>query len=280
MTKKGISNDLRSSAFTRGLIVLLSVALLYLPMLAIAVLSFNKARFGTSWQGFTFDWYSRLWHDEVVLRAARNTLILAVGSTLIATILGTTLAIGIARYRWPRTIEGGLSTLIHLPIVTPDIIFAAALVVAFRTLRAMTGLFELGLTTMIIAHVTFQISFVALVVRARLATIEPEIEEAARDLYASTFDVVRKVLLPLIMPGIVAGAMLAFTLSLDDFVISFFTAGPDSTTLPIYIFSSLKRGLSPEVHAISTVLFVATAALAVALQLLSARRPTSGPAGD
>src|SRR6185295_17810946 len=140
------------------------------------------------------------------------------------------LALGIARYRWPRTIEGGLSTLIHLPVVTPDIIFAAAMVVAFRTLRAMTGLFELGLTTMIIAHVTFQISFVALVVRARLATIEPEIEEAARDLYASTFDVVRKVLLPLIAPGIVAGALLAFTLSLDDFVISFFTSGPDSVT--------------------------------------------------
>jgi spermidine/putrescine transport system permease protein len=171
---------LRSSAFIRGFIVLLSVALLYLPMLAIAVLSFNKARFGTSWQGFTFDWYARLWRDDVVLRAARNTLVLAVGSTVVATIVGTTLAIGIARYRWPRTIEGGLSTLIHLPIVTPDIIFAAALVVAFRTLRALTGLFELGLTTMIIAHVTFQISFVALVVRARLATIEPEIEEAAR----------------------------------------------------------------------------------------------------
>jgi spermidine/putrescine transport system permease protein len=249
--------------------MLLGLALLYVPLLAVAVLSFNRARFGSAWQGFTIDWYARLWHDEVVLRAARNTVLLAVVSTLVSTILGTTLALGIARYRWPGAIEGGLSTLIHLPIVTPDIIFAAALVVAFRTLRALTGLFELGLTTMIIAHVTFQISFVALVVRARLATIEPEIEEAARDLYAGTFDVVTKVLLPLIAPGIVAGAMLAFTLSLDDFVISFFTAGPDSTTLPIYIFSSLKRGLSPEVHAISTIIFLVTAILAVTLQLLT-----------
>jgi spermidine/putrescine transport system permease protein len=250
----------------------LGIALLYLPILAIAVLSFNSARFGTRWQGFTSDWYARLWHDDVIQRAARNTLILAIASTTVATVLGTTLALGVARFRWPRVIEGALSTLIHLPIVTPDIIFAAALVVAFRTLRAMTGLFELGLTTMIIAHVTFQISFVALVVRARLATIEPEIEEAARDLYAGTFDVVRKILLPLLAPGIVAGALMAFTLSLDDFVISFFTAGPDSTTLPIYIFSSLKRGLSPEVHAISTVIFIASAALAVAVQAFSPER--------
>jgi spermidine/putrescine transport system permease protein len=245
------------------------VGLLYLPLLAVAVLSFNRARFGVGWQGFTFDWYARLWHNDVVLRAARNTLILAVASTAISTVLGTMLALGIARYRWPRRIENAFSTLVHLPIVTPDIIFAAALVVAFRTLRAMTGLFELGLATMIIAHVTFQISFVALVVRARLATIEPEIEEAARDLYAGTFDVVRKVLLPLIAPGIVAGALLAFTLSLDDFVISFFTSGPESATLPIYIFSSLKRGISPEIHAISTILFVGTAVLALALQPLT-----------
>lgn len=242
------------------------VALLYLPLLAVAVLSFNRSRFGVAWQGFTIDWYTRVLHNDVVLRSAWNTLLLAVGSTALSTILGTMLALGVARSRWPRRVEDAFAALIHLPIVTPDIIFAAALVVAFRALRAMTGLFELGLVTMIIAHVTFQISFVALVVRARLETIEPEIEEAARDLYAGTFDVVRKILLPLIWPGIVAGALLAFTLSLDDFVISFFTSGPDSVTLPIYIFSSLKRGISPEIHAISTIIFAVTAMLAVALQ--------------
>src|SRR5439155_16310645 len=142
-------------------------ALLYLPLLAVAGLSFHRSRFGISWQGFTFDWYSRLWQNDVVLHAARNTLILAVASTAIATLLGTMLALGIARFRWPRAVENAFDTIVHLPIVTPDIIFAAALVVAFRALRALTGLFELGLTTMIIAHVTFQISFVALVVRAR-----------------------------------------------------------------------------------------------------------------
>ena len=259
------------SARTHAVVSIVGLALLYLPLLAVAAMSFNRSRFGVTWQGFTFDWYQRLWQNDIVLHAARNTFALAIASTVISTILGTMLALGMSRYRWPRRAQSALTTLIHLPIVTPDIIFAAAMVVAFRFLRSLSDLFELGLTTMIIAHVTFQISFVALVVRARLATIEPEIEEAARDLYASTFDVVRKVLLPLIAPGIVAGALLAFTLSLDDFVISFFTSGPDSVTLPIYIFSSLKRGLSPEIHAISTLVFLATTFLAVALQLFSAR---------
>jgi spermidine/putrescine transport system permease protein len=260
-----------SSPIFRAVITWLSLALLYVPMLAIAGMSFNRSRFGVAWQGFTLEWYRRLWHDEVVLSAARNTLILAAASTALATVLGTMLALGVARFRWPAWADRALSTLIHLPIVTPDIIFAAALLVAFRLLRTLTGLFELGLVTMIIAHVTFQVSFVALVVRARLATIEPEIEEAARDLYAGTFAVFRLVLLPLLMPGIVAGALLAFTLSIDDFVISFFTFGPGSATLPIYIYSSLKRGLSPEIHAISTIIFLATTVLAVALQWVERR---------
>ncbi len=263
-----------ATSHVNGVVTAVGVALLYLPLLAVAVLSFNRSRFGVGWQGFTIDWYARVLHDEVVMRSAWNTLLLAVGSTALSTLLGTMLALGIARYRWPRRIEHALATLIHLPIVTPDIIFAAALVVAFRALRALTGLFELGLETMIIAHVTFQISFVALVVRARLETIGPEIEEAARDLYAGTFDLVTKILLPLIRPGIVAGALLAFTLSLDDFVISFFTSGPDSVTLPIYIFSSLKRGISPEIHAISTIIFTVTAMLAVALQSLTRKCET------
>jgi spermidine/putrescine transport system permease protein len=263
---------MRRAARPNAVVTFIGIAMLYMPLLAVAVLSFNRSRFGVAWQGFTTDWYVRLWNNDVVLHAARNTLILAVASTAISTLLGTMLALGIARYRWPRRVESAFATIIHLPIVTPDIIFAAALVVAFRTLRALTGLFELGLLTMIIAHVTFQISFVALVVRARQATIEPEIEEAARDLYAGTFDVVRKVLLPLIAPGIVAGALLAFTLSLDDFVISFFTSGPESATLPIYIFSSLKRGISPEIHAISTAVFLVTAVLAVGIQLLTGGR--------
>jgi spermidine/putrescine transport system permease protein len=265
-------STLRRSSRINALSTIVGVALLYLPLLAVAVMSFNRSRFGVSWQGFTLDWYRRLRDDDVVLHAARNTLVLAIASTLVSTFLGTMLALGLSRYRWPRAIQSAFATLIHLPIVTPDIIFAAAMIVAFRTLRAMTGLFELGLATMIIAHVTFQISFVALVVRARLATIDREIEEAARDLYASTWQLVWRVLLPLILPGIVAGALLAFTLSLDDFVISFFTSGPESATLPIYIFSSLKRGISPEVHAISTLIFLATTLLAVALQGMSGHR--------
>jgi spermidine/putrescine transport system permease protein len=250
----------------------IGMALLYLPMLAVMVLSFNRSRLGITWGGFTFDWYTKAWNNEVVLHALRNTLVLAGVSTLIATVLGSMLAIGIARYPWPSVVQKGFGTLVHLPVVTPDIIFAAALVVVFRLLRELTGWFNLGMGTMIIAHVTFQIAFVALVVRARLATIDPEIEEAARDLYASTWDVMTRVLLPLLAPGIVAAAMLAFTLSLDDFVISFFTSGPESATLPIYIFSSLKRGISPEIHAVSTAIFLVTSLLAVGLQWVAGQR--------
>jgi len=244
------------------------LALLYLPLLAVIGLSLNRSRLGVRWGGITLRWYGQLWHNEAILHSAANTLILACASTIIATILGSTLAIGMQRFPWSMNLRRVFSTTIHLPIVTPDIIFAAAMMAIFRIARELTGFFELGLTTMIIAHVTFQISFVALVVRARLETIEPEIEEAARDLYAGSWDVFRRVLLPLLWPGIVAGALLAFTLSLDDFVISFFTSGPESATLPIYIFSSLKRGISPDIHALSTIIFVVTAILAVALQVM------------
>jgi len=244
------------------------LVVLYLPLVAVMVLSVNRSRLGFTWSGVTFAWYRQLWGDEAVLSAARNTVILAIVSTVVATILGTMLAIGMGRFTWSPRLSRFFSTTIHLPIVTPDIIFAAALLVIFRLIDEATGRLKFGLLTMIIAHVTFEISFVALVVRARLATIEPEIEEAARDLYAGSGDVLRRVLLPLLAPGIVAGGLLAFTLSLDDFVISFFTSGPGSATLPIYIFSSLKRGISPEIHALSTIIFVVTAGLAVALQVM------------
>jgi spermidine/putrescine transport system permease protein len=141
-------------------------------------------------------------------------------------------------------------------------------------LRAVSSIFNPGLLTMIVAHVTFQIAFVALVVQSRLATIGRTLEEAARDLYADTWILLRRVMLPLLMPGIVAGAMLAFTLSLDDFVISFFTAGPDSTTLPIFIFASVRRGVTPEIHALSTLIFLVTVLLVIGIERLTRYRAT------
>ena len=241
---------------------------LYLPMVAVGVFSVNAARHGLSWRGFTLEWYARLFRNEYVLDAAWNTLVLAVASTLVATVLGTLLAIGISRFPWPPGLRRFLDISLYLPVVTPDIILAAALVVALGVLRGISDLFKPGLAAMIIGHITFQVAFVALVVQGRLATIGRALEEAARDLYADTWTLLRRVMLPLLMPGIVAGAMLAFTLSLDDFVISFFTAGPDSTTLPIFIYASVRRGVTPEIHALSTLVFLGTVVLAVAVQRL------------
>ncbi|MFA5258237.1 MAG: ABC transporter permease, partial [Opitutales bacterium] len=191
---------------------------LYLPMLCVAVFSVNASKMGLKWGGATLDWYLKLIHNEVILNAAWNTLFLAVVSTAVSTVIGTMLAIGMFRFPWSRSAAGKLNVLLHLPVVTPDIIFAVALVIAFSVIRYLTGLFDLGMGSMIVGHVTFQISFVALAVRGRLELIGHDVEEAACDLYAGYGRVLTKVLLPMLKPGIIAGAMLAFTLSLDDFV--------------------------------------------------------------
>jgi spermidine/putrescine transport system permease protein len=248
---------------------------LYIPLLCVAIFSVNASKYGLDWGGFTLSWYAKMFHNEVILRAALNTLILGVVSTVVSTVLGTMLALGMYRFPWSKRVLGNLDTILHLPVVTPDIIFAVALVIAFSVIRALTGLFELGLASMIVGHVTFQISFVALVVRGRMELIGHEVEEAAYDLYADHRRVLFKILLPLLKPGILAGAMLAFTLSLDDFVISFFTAGPKSTTLPLFIYASLKRGVTPEIHALSTVVMLLTIALVTVMQRITAKTGTS-----
>ena len=240
---------------------------LYLPSAAVAVFSFNQAKYGLEWKGFTWKWYAQLFRNQAVLDAAWNSLFTAGISTALATLLGTALALGVDRFPWPPRFKGAMDLVIHLPVVTPDIIMAAALVLTFSLFQALTGGLDMGRATLIIGHVTFQISFVALVVRSRLASLGRDLDEAARDLYASGLYLFLRVTLPLIWPGILAGAMLAFTLSLDDFIISFFTHGPDSVTLPIYIYSSIRRGISPEIHALSTLMLLVT----VALVLMAAR---------
>jgi spermidine/putrescine transport system permease protein len=242
---------------------------LYLPMLSVVMFSFNASDMGLKWGGFSLKWYQQLVHNELILRAAWNTLVLAVVSTAFSTVIGTMLAIGLYRFPWKKRTAGKLNVLLHLPVVTPDIIFAVALVIAFSVIRYTTGLFELGLTTMIVGHITFQIAFVALAVRGRLELIGHDVEEAACDLYAGYWRVLTRVLLPMLKPGIIAGAMLAFTLSLDDFVISFFTCGPKSTTLPLFIYASVKRGITPEIHALSTIVMLVTIASVALMQKLS-----------
>lgn len=258
-----------------------SLAVLYIPLLAVAVMSFNSTRYGQVWGGFTVDWYVKLLSNEKILLAAQNSAIVACVSTAIATIVGTLLAVGLRRLplgRWGRT---GADTLINLPTVTPDILLAASLVVAYKIFRTLVAyvapeskIFDPGLVTLIIGHVTFQVSFVAVVVGARLRAIGNEQFEAARDLYADTWGLWRRVLLPQLAPGIVGGALLAFTLSLDDFVVSFFISGPSSTTLPVLIYASVKRGVTPEIHALSTLIVGLTMLAIVGMAFLNRPRST------
>ncbi len=246
-----------------------ALALMLAPLLTTVVFSFNSARTGLAWEAFTLHWYAVLFSNAEIGKAVLNSLIVAVVSTAISTVLGVMLAIALERY--PRSRRAGqvLETVVDLPVVTPDILFAAALVIAFSVLRGISSAFMPGFLTMILGHVVFEISFVALVVRSRLTVIGRTLSEAGHDLYATPWSNFLRVTLPLILPAIAAGAALAFTLSLDDVVISFFTSGPESTTLPIYIYSTLRRGLKPDIHALCTLIIVATVLLVMLLMRLT-----------
>lgn len=274
-----LASVLRPSAFILrssprlplGLISGLLVVFLYLPLAVVIVFSFNTARYGSGWHGFTLEWYRTLAHNTVALEAARNTVTLGALSTLLSTWLGTMLGLGLSGAAFPG--RRLCSWLMLVPVVVPDIVMAVAMLLFYALMRQWLGLFELGLTTMILAHVTFQIPFVAVVVRARLAGLDPSLAEAARDLGATPRQTFWRVTFPLIWPGVLAGAMLAFTLSLDDFVVSFFTTGPGAGTLPILIYSSVKRGLTPDINALSSLLILASLLATVALVLLGRTEP-------
>jgi spermidine/putrescine transport system permease protein len=232
-------------------------AFLYAPLAVVVVFSFNAAHYGTDWQGFTWDWYLRLLNNPQAIAASINTLELACTSTFFAVLFGSVLAYGMSRYQFP--FKGLFHHVLHVPVFIPDIVMAVALLLFFAVLRKWLAGFELGMTTMVIAHITFQIPFVAIVVRARMADCDPQLEEAAADLGAGPWQTFRHVTFPLMLPGIVAGGLLAFTLSLDDFVVSFFTSGPGATTLPILIYSSVKRGLTPDINALASLIVFVSA---------------------
>jgi spermidine/putrescine transport system permease protein len=240
------------------------IAFLYLPIILLAVYSFNSSKINAVWTGFTFAWYVSLLKNSRVLDALLNSLTIAAVTTLVSTVLGTMAAISLNRYRFKRQIV--INSLLYLPMLIPEIVMGLSLLVLF----SQFGL-ALGKTTLIIAHITFCLSFVVITVGARLEGMRADLEEAAFDLYATPFQTFRYVTLPLAMPGIVAGALMAFTLSIDDFVISFFVAGPESTTLPLYIYALVKRGISPEINALSTLLMIATVALVAAGQFTALR---------
>jgi len=231
---------------------LLVLLFFYLPILILVINSFNTSRFGGEWGGFTFDWYVRLFHDRPIWMALRNTLIIAVTSTLTSMVLGTLAAF--ALHRFNSRLQRVHYTLIYTPLVVPDILMGMSLLLFF----VATG-FQLGLFTIYLAHVTFCISYVAMVVLARLQDFDFSVIEASQDLGAGWWDTAWRVLLPMLAPGIAAGGLLAFTLSIDDFVITFFVAGPGSTTLPIRIYSMIKHSRNmPIINALSTLLLVVT----------------------
>ncbi|ACZ38713.1 ABC transporter permease [Sphaerobacter thermophilus] len=253
----------------------LTFIFLYAPILILVIFSFNAARQQTVWTGFTFDWYAQMVQDAKTINAAKNSAIIAVISTAVSTVIGTLTALALDRYRFRgRTaFEGAM----YLPIIVPEIVMAIALLVFFNfgfgLLEQWTKIqLNFGLGTITVAHIAFSFPFVAVVVRARLADFDRRLEEAAKDLGANEWQTFRRVTLPLLMPGILAGALLAFTLSIDDFVITFFTAGVGSTTLPLEIYGRVRRGVTPEVNAISTVLLLASIALVLGSTLLQRKR--------
>lgn len=246
---------------------------LYAPVAALLVFSFNSGRQTAVWDGFTLHWYHRLLADEGLLRSVRNSLLVATLATAAATVAGTLAALGLARIPVgaPRG-RRATQALLLLPVILPEVVLGAALLAFFGAL----GL-PLSLLTVVIAHVVFSVSYVAIVVRSRLAGLDPALEEAARDLGAGPWETFRRVTLPLALPGIVASALLVFTLSVDDYVVTSFVAGVGATTLPLHIYSMLKVGVTPEVNAACTLLLAATTVLVVAAQrLLRPIVPVSG----
>jgi spermidine/putrescine transport system permease protein len=247
---------------------------LYLPIIVLVVFSFNTQRLNLSWQGFTWRWYEVLFADAAVARATRNTLMVAVLSTITSTAIGTLAALALHRYEF--RLRGFSETSLYIPIVIPEIVMGIGLLSLYALLNI-----NLGLTTITLSHIAFSIPFVALVVRARLHGFDRSVEEAAMDLGANEMVTFWRVTLPLILPGVLSGAMLAFTLSLDDFIITFFTAGPGSTTLPLLVYGMVKTHITPEINALSTIWVLTVFVLLLVSQLLQRRSASvSVPAAE
>ena len=238
---------------------LVAYAFLYVPLVIVIVYSFNDSRLNAEWVGFTLDWYRKLAGNAEMQQAAANSLLIGVTASLVSTVLGTMAGVAMHRYRLRL-----LPVLVLTPIAIPEILMGVALLIFFVLLN-----FTLGLVSVALAHIAFCIGFVAIVVRSRLAGMDETLTEAARDCGASPWQAFRRVTLPLIMPGVIAGALMAFTLSIDDFVITFFTAGAGTVTLPLQIYSMIKIAVTPEVNAVSTLLMLLTLVLIVIASRLS-----------
>lgn len=234
---------------------LLMFFFMYLPILVLALYSFNESRYSASWEGFTLKWYQKLFSDVRIISAVQTSLIVAFSAVAISAVLGTLMAVGLARYRFPgKGLYRGVS---YLPLIIPDIAIAVATLVFLAVVQI-----RLSLWTIVAAHIVFCLAYIALAVSTRLADLNPHLEEAALDLGATPRQAFIKVLLPQLIPGIVSGCLIAFVLSLDDFLIASFTAGGGATTLPMEIFSRIRTGVKPDINALSVVLILVSAVVA------------------
>lgn len=236
-----------------------SYLFLYIPLIVVVLFSFNDSRINVGWVGFTLKWYKILFADKQLIEAARNSLIIAVISSSISVVLGTLSGVALHRYKVPF-----LSALVMIPVAAPELLVGVSLLLFFLLIN-----FTLGYASVILAHTAFCISFVTVAVKTRMHGMDNSIIDAARDLGASPFKTFYLILLPSLLPGIIAGGLMAFTLSIDDFVITFFTAGVGTSTLPLAIYSMLKMGVTPEVNAVSTMVILFTLVLTTVASRLS-----------
>jgi spermidine/putrescine transport system permease protein len=275
-----VSSSANPRGLTRWLLAgngALVLLFLYAPIILLVVFSFSGAKDPGVWGGFTFDWYRDLADDDRVQNAIGISVRVAIFSTIISTVLGTMAALALERF----TFRGKkvFDALLYLPIIIPDVTMAVMMLLFFtRTFDVIDALvgtrFSKGFWTVVVSHVAFNIAFVSVVVRARIAGMDSTLEQAAGDLYANRWQAFRYVTLPLIMPGVLGGALLALTLSLDDVVVTQFVSGPGSTTLPVYVFGLIRRDVTPLINAVSVVMLVASLVLVIAS--LAAQRASEG----
>lgn len=234
---------------------------LYAPLLVLIVYSFNKSKYAIGWQGFSLEWYEKLISNQLILDAAMNSLIIAICSSLAATVIGTLAAVAFYRYRF--TGRKALYTMVYSVMMSPDIVMGISLLMFFMFI----GL-KVGFLTLLLSHITFCLPFVVVTVYARISGFDPNITDAAKDLGATEFETFRHIILPMIMPAVLAGWLLSFTLSLDDVIVSFFVTGPSFEILPLKIYSMVRLGVKPEINALSTLLFCFTLVTVTISQLL------------
>lgn len=255
------SSKLKPSFSWQGIFSLLMFFYMYLPILVLTFYSFNESAYSANWQGFTLEWYIKLFSDTRVLKSLQNSLTVAFVAVIISAVIGTLMSVGLARYQFMgKGLYRGVS---YLPLIIPDIAIAVATLVFLAVIGT-----PLSLWTIVAAHVVFCLAYIAFVVSSRISSLDPYLEEAALDLGATPFQAFIKVLLPELMPAIIAGCLISFVLSMDDFLIASFTAGTGSTTLPMEIFSRIRTGVKPDINALSVILIVASGAIAFVGELL------------